>query len=94
MPSPNLADYEAACRTFRWKDARAALDGLPGGRGLNIAQEAVDRHACGERRDHVALRWLPRAGEARDITYGDLQGLTNRRFLDTLDRLLQEPARL
>ena len=36
---------------------RAQLDGLPGG-GLNIAHEAVDRHAAGPRADRVALRWL------------------------------------
>ena len=27
-----------------WAAARRQLDGLPGGRGLNIAHEAVDRH--------------------------------------------------
>lgn len=41
---PNLADYEAACRSHRWEDVRDALAGLPGGRGVNIAHEAVDRH--------------------------------------------------
>ena len=76
--TPNLLDYDAACRTFRWDDARSALDGLPGGRGLNIAHEAVDRHAAGGRRDHVALRWLGRTGEVRDVTYGELRSLTNR----------------
>ena len=35
---------------FSWDDARKLLDGLPDG-GLNIAYEAVDRHAAGERRD-------------------------------------------
>ncbi len=33
----------------RGREARADLDGLPGGRGLNIAHEAVDRHAAGAR---------------------------------------------
>jgi acetyl-CoA synthetase len=46
---PHLVDYGAACRSFRWEDARALLDGLPGGRGLNIAHEAVDRHGAGPR---------------------------------------------
>ena len=41
---------------------RAELDGLPGGRGLNIAHEAVDRHAAGPRAERVALRWLGSAG--------------------------------
>jgi acetyl-CoA synthetase len=42
----NLTDYDTAVREFSWDRARAQLDGLPGGRGLNIAHEAVDRHAA------------------------------------------------
>ena len=44
---PNVTDYEAERREFSWAAARERLDGLPGGRGLNIAHEAVDRHADG-----------------------------------------------
>jgi acetyl-CoA synthetase len=36
----NLADYARSVRDFSWEGARAELDGLPGGRGLNIAHEA------------------------------------------------------
>jgi acetyl-CoA synthetase len=43
--APNLDDYERVRKTFTWAAARAELDGLPGGRGLNIAHEAVGR-AC------------------------------------------------
>jgi len=60
-----------------WDEARAALAGLPGG-GLNIAHEAVDRHAAGARASHVALRWLPAAGGRRDLTYAELARLTSR----------------
>ena len=59
---PNLDDYARARASFTWAAARAELDGLPGGRGLNIAHEAVDRHAAGPRRDRVALRWLGKDG--------------------------------
>ena len=45
--TPNLLDYDEERRRFSWDAARAALDGLPGGAGLNIAHEAVDRHAAG-----------------------------------------------
>ncbi len=75
---PNLGDYREACRRFSWRRARAGLDGLPGGRGLNIAHEAVDRHAAGPRRDRVALRFVGRDGRVRDVTYGRLAALTNR----------------
>ncbi|MGE0873195.1 MAG: acetate--CoA ligase [Burkholderiales bacterium] len=60
-----------------WEAARRALDGLPGG-GLNIAHEAVDRHARGARANHVALRWLAAAGGVRDITYAELAQASNR----------------
>jgi acetyl-CoA synthetase len=75
--SPNLVDYDATCRTFSWTESRRALDGLPGG-GLNIAHEAVDRHATRGRRDKVAIRWLTRDGARRDLTYGDLRNQSNR----------------
>lgn len=44
--APNLAGYDRTCAEFPWNAARAELDGLLGGRGLNIAHEAVDRHAA------------------------------------------------
>jgi acetyl-CoA synthetase len=75
---PNLADYSRTCAEFSWAAARQALDGLPGGRGLNIAHEAVDRHAGGIRRNRVALRCLSRDGARRDFTYGDLGDQTSR----------------
>src|SRR6266511_4074671 len=75
---PNLLDYEAASAAFTWEAARKELDGLPGGRGLNIAHEAVDRHAAGPRRNRLALRWLGKSGEVRDYSFARLRELTNR----------------
>jgi len=75
---PNLEDYERARQKFTWDEARNELDGLPGGQGLNIAYEAVDRHANGPLRDHLAIRWLGKNGEVEDYSYGRLQTLTNR----------------
>ncbi len=84
--APNLVDYEQTRAAFSWETARRTLDGLPGGRGLNIAHEAVDRHAAGARRDHLALRWLGKRGEVRDFTYGELGAVTNR-FANALGSL-------
>ena len=56
-PAPNMPDYDRARAEFSWAAARARLAGLPGG-GLNIAYEAVDRHADGPLADTVALRFL------------------------------------
>lgn len=78
VPPPHLPDYDRACADFTWEKARALLDGLPGGQGLNIAHEAVDRHAAGPLADKVALRWIGKAGARRDLTYADLRDETNR----------------
>ena len=76
--SANLADYDAVRRAFSWNAARDLLEGLPGGQGLNIAHEAVDRHARGPRGERDAIRWIGRSGARRTLTYRDLQAATNR----------------
>jgi acetyl-CoA synthetase len=83
---PNLTDYDTARETFRWAEARAHLEGLPDGAGLNIAHEAVDRHAVGPGAAHVAIRWLSKAGRTRELSYGELRDLTNR-FANVLEDL-------
>jgi acetyl-CoA synthetase len=83
---PNLDDYRRVCAAFSWDEARRQLDGLPGGRGLNIAHEAVDRHAAGPRRDHVALRWLGKRGEIEDYSYARLAASSSR-FANVLEGL-------
>ena len=82
----NLADYDQAVREFTWDRARAQLDGLPGGRGLNIAHEAVDRHTTGPRRDAVALRCIAKDDSITDITYAELARQTSR-FANVLKSL-------
>ena len=84
--TPNLLDYDRERSPDFWERARGELDGLPGGGGLNIAHEAVDRHAGGPLRDHLALRWLGKGGDVRDFSYGDLQIQTNR-FANVLQGL-------
>jgi acetyl-CoA synthetase len=73
----NLADYERARAEFSWARARAELDGLPAG-GLNIAYEAVDRHAAGAGAGVVALRCVGRQGGVTEHTYRGLREETNR----------------
>ncbi len=88
---PNLADYEQACASFRWQAAARALSGLPDGGGLNIAHEAVDRHAQGTRATHVALRWLGKDGRRLDFTYAQLAAWSAR-FANVLDALRVQPG--
>ena len=83
---PHLHDYTAVQATFSWDKASLELDGLPYGQGLNIAHEAVVRHAEGPRRDHLAMRWLGKHGETLDFSYGRLEEQTNR-FANALKSL-------
>ena len=84
---PNLASYETTYSNFDWEAASIAeLDGLPDGRGLNIAHEAVDRHAAGPLADKLAWRWIGKSGERRDFSYRDLSILTNK-FANVLQSL-------
>ncbi len=87
MPvQPNLLDYDKICAGFSWKEVRHEFSGLPNGRGLNIAHEAVDRHADGPRSERVAIRSLGKDGTVVDLTYGGLKEGSNR-FANLLDGL-------
>lgn len=83
---PNLEDYDRTRSEFSWEKATRELEGLPGGEGLNIAYEAVDRHAAGIRGHHVAIKWLGKRDEIQEFTYDRLRGLTNR-FANVLREL-------
>jgi acetyl-CoA synthetase len=83
--TPHLLDFDAERARFSWNEARGELAGLPGG-SLNIAHEAVDRHLTTPRAVHVALRWIGKRGERRDIRYGELSQLTSR-FANVLREL-------
>ncbi len=82
---PNLTDYEHECRTFRWESVVAAFEGLPLG-GLNIAHEAIDRHANGPLADKTALLWLGEGGEKRRFTFSEMKKETAR-FANVLQSL-------
>jgi len=73
----NLQEYEGYAKQFAWAQARALLDGLPGG-GLNIAHEAVDRHVLAGRGNKLALRWIGRDDRIHDFSYSALRAQANR----------------
>jgi len=83
---PNLLCYEKTCAEFSWETIRRELRGLAVGRGLNIAHEAVDRHANGALRSQLALRCISKEGKTEDFTYGDLKEKTDR-FANLLGQL-------
>jgi len=89
-PRPHLLDYAAARASFSWEQARAGLSGLPGG-GLNIAHEAVHRHARGPRAQRTALRWISKDGSRRAFTYAELAADAGR-FANGLRKLGVQPG--
>jgi acetyl-CoA synthetase len=83
---PNLDDYDKAVADFDWEKARDAISGLPGGSGLNICHEAVDRHAAGARGGREALRFVLPDGSIRSMSYTELADQVSR-FASVLRRL-------
>ncbi|PKO68263.1 MAG: acetate--CoA ligase [Betaproteobacteria bacterium HGW-Betaproteobacteria-16] len=83
---PNLRDHTEVSASFTWEVAARDLDGLPEGRGLNIAHEAVDRHVKHGRGERVAIRWLGKRGDRRDLSYATLAQETSR-FAHALEKL-------
>jgi len=88
--APNWRDSDGARAAFSWPAEAAGLTGLPDG-GLNLAFEAVDRHAAGPRREHLALRILERGGGLREVSYAELGRLTSR-FANVLSGLGVRPG--
>ena len=86
LPAPNLTRYDAARRDFSWDAARTSLAGLPGG-AINMAHEAVGRHAAGPRADHLALRWLGRSARLAAGTTGHVFAMP---ILNHYEQTLQE----
>jgi acetyl-CoA synthetase len=82
----HLADYEKIRTSFSWENVAMELNGLPNGKGLNIAHEAVDRHAQSQLKDTVAFRFIRKDRSFQDLTYLDLQKQTSK-FANVLKNL-------
>jgi acetyl-CoA synthetase len=87
--APNLTPSIAA--GFTWERAAAELSFLPGGRGLNVAHEAVDRHAAGANAQRAALRWLGKGGSTVEVSFAAL-AQSSSRFAHALTALGVKPA--
>jgi acetyl-CoA synthetase len=82
----NLEDYEKVRGTFSWDSVTTELSGLPGNKGLNIAYEAVDRHALGHLKNIIALRCIRKDRSFQDFTYSDLKTKSSK-FANVLQNL-------
>lgn len=94
MRKPNLAEYNTFYKVFDWKKEQSGLTGLPGGKGINIAYEAVDRHTEGQLKDSLAIRFIRKDDQREDYSYGMLKDLTAK-FANILRKLgLEEGERV
>lgn len=69
--------YDDLCSTFSWAGEMEELIGNSS-KGLNIAYQAVDRHAESELGDRIALRWIRKDFSVKDLTYAELKKETSR----------------
>jgi acetyl-CoA synthetase len=72
----NLADYEKTAKEFRWEDAEKEFSWSESGK-VNIAYEAVDRHAESFRKNKVALYYKDQ-NRKEAYTYGQMKRMTNK----------------
>lgn len=72
----NLKDYDKAYETFSWSEVEKQFSWSETGK-VNMAYEAIDRHALTDRKDKIALYY---SDQTRDesYTYGDLSRLSNK----------------
>ncbi|KHO46835.1 MAG: Acyl-coenzyme A synthetase/AMP-(fatty) acid ligase, acetyl-CoA synthetase [archaeon GW2011_AR3] len=85
IETPNLADYDKTYRSFTWDDARKEIDYFANGK-LNVAHNAIDRHALTWRKNKVAMYWEGQNGEKEKYTFTELKFLTNK-FANVLANL-------
>lgn len=71
-----LASYEEACQSFEWTQAEALFSWNLTGK-VNLAYEAIDRHAESELATKVALLYFDGDREER-YTYADMKKESNR----------------
>jgi acetyl-CoA synthetase len=84
--NPNLQNYNTFYNTFQWENERKLLSGLPENKGINIAYEAIERHANNHLKNTVALRWKRKDNSIQDFTYSDLHKLTSK-FANVLEKI-------
>ena len=83
-PNPNLRRYEQACETFRFDEAEKAFSWHETGK-VNLAYEAIDRHAHTGKGDKIALYYSDAARDEK-YTFADLSRQSNR-FANVLRKL-------
>ncbi|MCK4443324.1 MAG: acetate--CoA ligase [Thermoplasmata archaeon] len=73
---PNLTDYARARRSFNWSDAEVHFDWHKTGK-INMAHEAIDRHADGRNKNKVALHYIDDT-RSEKYTFLEMKRLSNK----------------
>ncbi len=73
----NLQDYDEACRHFDWNDTGRFFSWHQTGK-VNIAYEAIDRHAQNPDRADRRCLMYDHGGRRESITYRQMQRLSNK----------------
>ncbi|WP_442865123.1 acetate--CoA ligase [Alkalihalobacillus sp. CinArs1] len=72
----NLQDYEATYENFEWKEAEKAFSWNETGK-VNMAYEAIDKHAESDRKNKVALYFSDSKRDEK-YTYSEMKTLSNK----------------
>jgi acetyl-CoA synthetase len=89
----NLSNYDRVKATFSWKYCARELSGLPDGKGLNIAYEAVDRHAQKHLKNTIELRFIRKDRSTEDFNYSNLKPQSSK-FANVLKKLKAKKGEL
>ncbi|WP_071460404.1 acetate--CoA ligase [Bacillus massilinigeriensis] len=72
----NLADYDRAYSDFNWEDTKREFSWHETGK-VNMAYEAIDRHAIGFRKNKIALYYQDGVRKEK-YTFKEMKDLTNK----------------
>jgi len=75
-PNPNMKNYEQARAEFDWSEVENSFSWSETGK-VNLAYEAIDRHADSSKRDKIALYYSDAAREEA-ITFGEMKAKSNQ----------------
>lgn len=76
--APNLSDYNKTYKSFSWEKAeREEIEFFEDGT-LNIAHNAIDRHAKGKNKDKTALLFQGADGVKEQFTFNELKKLSDK----------------
>ncbi|MFD0697203.1 acetate--CoA ligase [Paenibacillus sp. GCM10027628] len=75
-PNPNMKNYEQTRAEFDWKEIEQHFSWSETGK-INLAYEAIDRHADSSKKDKIALYYSDNQREEA-ITFGEMKAKSNQ----------------